>query len=775
MRTIRFLAYRKLPFELGPLPPSQPDCCILSKLAELRSAQSSKGKRPSKRNRFRAQRDQSDSATENSKDATGVDGPEPAAESASTTITRSMPRLLSALTSDRKLTSSSCLSTTLATAMSTSTISMLMTPSTASMTSASMSTNTTTTTTTTTDDESLNGRRKSRQNSLNSKHSLTDTFPPSIPNKKKTILLDAFGQPRKSPREHASTLAILSTIVQQRRKHFKELNGGVSPEKIANFANGMAEMTDDDDSNDDSCATKNTENGDNFDVDSQGSDSMGKLDKQIGKIDDAVNSSEGESTINPPEQSGHKFLLRKGIRRQASERSITSKRPTASASTAKASASIADDGEDDESSQKEFKYPKMPVDDYVDPNVVAQQLDDLLNKCYEHATADLEEFPSECTDTIDTSDLVLVNTPKDFIEIVSTVKEGPLSYRSMVNANKKSGLSLFMTRGKKRRNNKTGWPSVPKRKQLLKREKMDGHVTEDGGAMSNTEEDDTMATMPGGESGDVDRIDISTHLLQNKSDEFFIQSRQNIKQENDSMDEDTVANGEKDGYEEYEDDDDDGVEPFLNENDNAINNIFATSSSEKAENSDIFTVSSDSLDTTDLTANGGEAIKHKATAQTETPKVDDESTNETDDSSSDATTITDIVQKKVTPTKQSNSIGGGIGTFSVCKMETRAKGDRNILPKFNHRFTLQPVVCVKKICEKDYYRRTYNRSSSTSPQKTKESSPIKQNATGMSTATTSRAIATPTALATHRNSSSPKTKVSPRKLRKPRGQYYKER
>lgn len=772
----------------------------MSKLNELRSAQCSKGKRPSKRNRFRGQRDQSDSATENSKDATGVDVQEQATETASTTITRSMPRLLSALTSDRKLTSSSFLpapslsdgsSTSLGggnltTAISTATLQTMLfmtTTTTSSMASASVMTNTTTTTTTTTnttDDESLNGRRKSRQNSSNSKHSLSDTFPASISNKKKTVLLDAFGQPRKSPREHASTLAILSTIVQQRRKRFKELNGGISPEKLSNFAqNGLAEMTDDDDSNDDSCATKNTENGDNFDLDSQGSDSMGKLDKQIGKLDEVVNSSEGESTINPPEHQGHKFLLRKGMRRQASERSISgdpSKIPIPLASTTRASASMADDGEDDESSQKEFKYPKMPVDDYVDPNVVAKQLDELLNKCYEHVTNDLEDFPSSCTDTIDTTDLVLVNTPKDFIEIVSTVKEGPLTYRSMVNANKKSGLSLFMSRGKKRRNNKTGWPSVPKRKQMFKREKIDGHASEDGGAMSNTEDDDTMATAPGGESGDVDRIDISTHLLQNKSDEFFIQSRQNIKQENDSMDEDTVANGDKDGYEEYEDDDDDGVEPFLNENDNAINNIFATSSSEKAENSDIFTVSSDSLDTTDLTANGSDVIKRKTTPQNVTPKVEDESTNETDDEeSSDATTINDFIQKKVTPTKQSNSVRAGVGTFSVCKMETRAKGDRNILPKYNHRFTLQPVVCVKKICEKDYYRRTYNRSSSTSPQKTKDSSPNKQTVSGMSTATTSKTMASPTSLATNRNSSSPKTKVSPRKLRKPRGQYYKER
>lgn len=644
--------------------------------------------------------------------------------STSTTMTRSMPRLLSALTStdnNRKAISNASA-------------------------------------TVTTDEESIADRRRCRKSS---KLAMIEALPAALSNKKKEVLLDAFGQPRKSPREHASTLAILSGLVQQRRNRFKEMNGGISPEKMSSFCqlNGLTDMTDDDaDGDADDCDNDNeTENGDNFDQDSQCSDSNSKPEKPTSAVI-KVESSEAEGAS--VEVSERKFLPRKGMRRQASSAAIDDgSKVSKPIKSSTAAAAVDEDGEEDDSSQKDIKFPKMPVDTYIDPNVVAKQLDDLLNACYANADDELNEFSAPFNDNSDNADLILVNTPKDFVEIVSSVKEGPLTYRSLVNANKKAGLSSFGQKGKKRRNNKTGWPSLPKRRNLFKREKTDGSGT-DNGAVSNTEDDENGSVSGTPADGEVDRIDISSHLLQNKADEFFIQSRRhrspltNIKTENDSMDD------EKEGYEEYEEDEE-VAEPFMNDNDNAINHVF-TSSSEKAENSDIFTVSSDSLDTTDLTTaevNGDAAAAKRKIAAPGPPDVEDEeSAAETDESSSDATTIAEIIQKKVALKATDHPIIDD-PQQQQRKIETRAKGERNILAKQNNRLTLQPVVCVKKMNEKDFYRRAYNSSASTSPQKTKES-PAKQ--------VTAASIS-------NRNSCSPKTKVSPRKLRKPRGRWYRER
>lgn len=614
----------------------------------------------------------------------------------------------------------------------------------------------------TTDEDVLIERRsKSRKSSVSScKLSTTDTFPAAIGSKKKTILLDAFGQPRKSPREHASTLAILSTIVQQRRKRFKEMNGGISPEKMGDnymHANGLSDLTDDDDC--DSC--------DPFDQNSHGSDSNSKLDGKplTDKGSDVAHSSEaeGDSAINEP--TGHKFLLRKGLRRSGLTSPSVDRQKRSS--TSRKATPIPVDGEgdgdgddDDNNSQKEIKYPKIPVDDYVDPNIVAQQLDAVLNECFAEVNDDLENFSMSFDDNSEPSDLVLLNTPKDFVEIVSTVKEGPLTYR-YTNSNN-SGLSCFM-KGKKRRNNKTGWPSVPKRRTMIKREKRNGSAVEDAGTQSNTEDEDaTLLPTEPLETIELssDRVDISSQLMKSDADEYFIQSRQRsprpkIKQESDSMDEDDAVNaigGDKDDYEDYEEDDDICIEPYLNANDNAINNVF-TSSSEKAENSDIFTVSSDSRDTADTGVDRTKPPVVNNASGKEEEDDDDESINDTDDDSLSeanmpAPDTIDKQQKSVTAPR---------------KMETRGKGDRtsSILAKHADRLNaLQPVVCVRKICEKDLYRRTYGRSTSKSPQKTKES-PSKQITLNNSVHS--------------RTSCSPRGKTSPRKLRKPRGRYYKER
>lgn len=712
---------------MGPLPPSQPDCCILSKINEIKAANGVKSKRPSKRNRCRVQpRDRSDSITETSaKDMTpsattcgsscgggssSLGEAPPIDHGATSALARSMPRLLSALTEPRKP------------YMANSTNLLPLSPPIQTQSPIIL------------DDEPMpEPRSNSRKSSVSSK--LGDNIPLAIPNKKKAILLDAFGKPRKSPREHASTLAILSNIVQQRRKRFKELNGGISPEKMPNYlhTNGtMADLTDDDDCDNDSGA--NTDNGDHFDTNSRGSDSNSK--HMADRNSDAVHSSEAEGDSASERIGGHKFLLRKGLRRQLSGLAAATNDDCSKTASRKATPIPMDDNDDDDN-QKEIKYPKLPVDDYVDPNVVARELDAVLNECFDEVTNDLKDFELAYDEHKEPSDLVLVNTPKDFVEIVTTVREGPLTYRYMNTASSNnSGLSSFM-KGKKRRNNKTGWPSIPKRRTMIKREKRNSSAAIATDDVGNSDDDATVnATI----AGETDRVDISSHLLQNKVKEYLIHSsRQHRPSASSQGDgEQTTINTNtlavKDEYE-FEEDDDLCVVPYLNTNDNAINNVF-TSSSEKAENSDIFTVSSDSRDTAD-TAAADRAGSRTVLSHSNTNK-DDESINGTDEDDD----TTEPTKRNVMPRK----------------METRGKERmNNILSKHNNR--LQPVVCVKKICEKDLYRRTYGRSTSKSPQKAKES-PTKQLALGSTNA---------------RSSCSPRGKTSPRKLRKPRGRYYKER
>lgn len=152
----------------------------------------------------------------------------------------------------------------------------------------------------------------------------------------------------------------------------------------------------------------------------------------------------GYSSMEPSDKI---FRLRKGKRRQ-----------TESVSSNNESVSGKNDKPDDlqatkDEKAKEVELPKMPVDEYVDPNRIARDLDELLSNCYLDAENDLNDVPIDC------SDLILVNTSKDFVEIIESVKDGPLTYRSL-------------QRGKKRHINKTGWPSLP-RKRMPKREKVD--------------------------------------------------------------------------------------------------------------------------------------------------------------------------------------------------------------------------------------------------------------------------------------------------------------
>lgn len=321
-------------------------------------------------------------------------------------------------------------------------------------------------------DESDNERRP--QTSTLSQLLLADSslnsisLPPAISNKKKTVLLDAFGQPRKSPREHASTLAILSSLVQQRRKRIKDMNGGISPEKMPSYKAAVAaaiaaqhsadvseneDLLDECDSRLQIKATTTTTTTTN-EMEMKPMSSRRRSNQtpvfEINKanvVDANVRQSNGG--YHSMEQSDKIFRLRKGKRRQTD--SVSSNNESISGKMDKI-----DDGtanEKDDKSKDHVDIPKMPIDEYIDPNKTARDLDDLLSNCYVDADSDLNDIPVKK----DCSDLILVNTSKDFVEIIESVKDGPLTYRSL-------------QRGKKRHINKTGWPSLPK-KRLPKREK----------------------------------------------------------------------------------------------------------------------------------------------------------------------------------------------------------------------------------------------------------------------------------------------------------------
>lgn len=167
---------------------------------------------------------------------------------------------------------------------------------------------------------------------------------------------------------------------------------------------------------------------------------------ELNKVSVDGNDQHSSGGYHSMEQSDKIFRLRKGKRRQTDSLS----------STCESISGKHDKGDDTQTTEKDEKIkdadlPKMPVDEYVDPNKMARDLDDLLANCYLDSESDLNDVPIDC------SDLILVNTSKDFVEIIESVKDGPLSYRSL-------------QRGKKRHINKTGWPSLP-RKRLPKREK----------------------------------------------------------------------------------------------------------------------------------------------------------------------------------------------------------------------------------------------------------------------------------------------------------------
>lgn len=380
------------------------------------------------------------------------------------------------------------------------------------------------------------------------------------------MLFDINGHPRKSPREHASTLAILSCLVQQRRKREKELNGGISPEKLNQM---RANETDDDEEFVDNKIITETDSA------SKHNTSSVPISEQL------VIKEECDPVISLPEKQTEASEQKKNIIRDADEDSNCSS--IGSRTRANQPIEKIDTNIDAKTDIKTF--PKIPETNYINPHQICRQIDDVLTSSY--LTAD--DFDLSYDDDHydmpihkECDDLVLISTPKDFLEIVSSVAPGPLRYRSLVNLKKRTGLSSFGAgRGRKRRNNKTGWPSIPRRRLLIKKE------DDDESTYSNTElEDSVPCALAVISSGNIssrprvhDRIAIDiTRRLETETDEYFINARPKLN----SLGEDCQS----------KDDD-------YYSNDGRISAIFTTSS-EKAENSDIFTVSSDSLDTADL-------------------------------------------------------------------------------------------------------------------------------------------------------------------------------
>lgn len=509
-------------------------------------------------------------------------------------------------------------------------------------------------------------------NKLSHKRNLINDFAPNvttdtkevkvksaISNSRRNSLLDVNGQPRKSPREHASTLAILSCLVQERKKRAKELNGGISPDKMP--------LNDDD--------REHTSDG-SYGDESNDTGVLSTLKEEVESCDEDVESSKPASSSSVVTNVNFEQ-----VDEITNTKLIESNQPTK------------------EEVKEDFKYPKMPRSDYVNPVKLYKQIDNLLHTSYG------EDMDMSYTDvpiaTDATDDLILIGTPKDFVEIILSTTPGPLRYRSLVNLRKPTGLSSF-SRNKKRRNNKTGWPTLPKRRILAKKE-----VDDDSNSCSNL-----SATEPDDECDDnqmtnEDRVEIlNSDQLENGNDEFFIHSRQKLN----SMGEDFSKDDE-----------------YSNDGNNSL--LFH-GSSDKAEYFDIFTVSSDSLDTNATESNNKQSLDkdYDVISMKSIVNVSDEDTSSAD------VTLAEMLKKQI-----------GVGHKLVrCN---RQKSVRKSNKMVNNMKLLQPIIYVKKINDSETLNKFVTN---------KKNSPIKDESIV-------------------RNNSSPNKKCSPRKLRKPRGRWYRER
>lgn len=664
------LAYRKLPYEIGPLPPLAPNCCSLSKIAH-KKANTNKVDR-----RFKCYRDQKKLKMK------------PPENETTTTITTTTTTITTPTTTHPNPFPPT--STTEKAATNHEQLPMKISREIANLqrngsrTSKSKSplifasslgstrsdSRPILTIKSTTPNETLN-KLSHKRNLINDFAPTATTDPKeikaksAIPNSRRNSLLDINGQPRKSPREHASTLAILSCLVQERKKREKELNGGISPDKMR--------LNDDD--------REQTSDGSYGDESNDTGVLTAVIKQELESCDEDVESNDFQPTSSSAVSNVKFEQIDITTTNETNNKPIESNVPTK------------------EEAKEEFKHPKQPRSiDYVNPVKLYKQIDDLLHKpCGSDMDVSNEDVPIS---TIDADDLILIGTPKDFVEILLSTAPGPLRYRSLVNLKKPTGLSSF-SRSKKRRNNKTGWPTLPKRRILTKKE-----VEEDSNSCSNlsvTEPDDECDD---NQMTNEDRVDISDQL-ENGNDEFFIHSRQKLN----SMGEDFSKDDE-----------------YSNDGNNSL--LFP-GISDKAEYSDIFTVSSDSLDTDVTESNNKQQLDkdYDVISMKSIVNVSDEDTSSAD------VTLAEMLKKQI-----------GVGHKMVrCNRQKNVKKSNKIA---NNVKLLQPIIYVKKINDSVD---TINKFMTN-----KKNSPIKDESIV-------------------RNNSSPNTKCSPRKLRKPRGRWYRER
>lgn len=397
-------------------------------------------------------------------------------------------------------------------------------------------------------------------------------------------------------------------------------------------------------------------------------------------------------------------------------------------------------------------FPRMPISDYVNPHRLCREIDQLLafDEDYEQVEDLQPSYYTTSNQDSDPDDMVLISTPKDFLEIVTSVEEGPLRYRG-VNLRLPSGLSSFSRR--KRKNNRTGWPSVPRRRRT-------SNIQPELGEGDEEEEED---------EGETTTCSISNETeadAEEDSRRTPIDITQRLQSAECSIGSGPVSDAPFRGkFTEFT-----SVE--------GRGSCVFTSSSDKAENSDIFTVSSDSLDTADLTAvatigSSGIASGSQISQPVLTP--------EDDESSSIDVTLAELMETTKLETSTKSVVHQFNGTEVGKKNQRRnsvAKSSSSVSRRLH---VMQPVIRVKKMSTKMMLataaQRERNRMLDTHSLPGHKTPPPHQASSSSSMSVDQRVVTITGSgrKSIGRQSCSPKAKFSPPKLRKPRGRWYRER
>lgn len=822
-------AYRKLPFELGPLPPHPPDCCHLSKL------------RSSKTNRQNSQpknRNKKLKITKNpTRTITSIIEEHPQQEvTAEQEAADEMKRLLDEqllqkrlVKIQRQLEVQKPGSMTPTCDVRSFSFPLQQPASKKSPVYFTASVDATRPAVLTLKSEPLEKKMHKRNimrdfepsSSVSGSSSNMGKSVPTEEAKRNSFLFDINGQPRKSPREHASTLAILSCLVQQRRKREKELNGGISPDKLMSTVKND-QITDDESDEYEDAMTELS----NTDIVEQSmkEDIEPDIKHECDSIQECV-VEQSPPPLPPPTQPPPKSVT-------LSENIVC--HDERSNSSLNLRHLLANDKQKSADKTDSKVFPRMPIINYVNPHHLCREIDKELTKTFSPVAEDsfsMDNLDASPNDNCD--DLTLLQTPKDFFEIITTVEPGPLRYRSYVNLKKPTGMSSFSNRYRKRKNNRTGWPTSPKRKLLIKKE----NDNESMCSVSNTEIDEDLDGT--GAGGGVDcvpsssvavfplsaaasssksppsdhrLIDLSSRLGQPDEDEmddcFYVQRSKlnSLGEDCHSKDDDSLCNDDR----------------------NSI--IFLTSSSEKAENSDIFTVSSDSVDTMDMTGAAAAAAAARVGAVTPTTtynnvvksvaidndvlSVKSASLVQCSDESSADITLAELLKKQIGVTTSGGNVANNVRRHNIRLVKGKTKKQKNnkylkrrksvmIVRKVSNSAVqksgggtsttttsewttvtsnirkvklLQPIIRVKKINEHDFNGSNSSRVGSTGvlPPNNLNNRHHSNHQVNNRHAAAAAHQSTDVDRKSIRNSPQ-KVQFSPPKLRKPRGRWYRER